>query len=150
MNIKNSIKQHSTVTISIFGLLILGLFGYAYRTPIKAQLDAWKLLPRDEQFTELYFNNPASLPSEAVRGSKIDFSFTIHNLEGADKDYTYSVYFTDATGAITSIDKNTRRVAYDGNEIIQEAYTYSGTAGRITVELPELNQSLHFSIIPAR
>ncbi len=150
MNIKNAIKQHPALTISILGVLVVALIGYAYRAPIKAQLDAWKLLPRNEQFTELYFNDPASLPSEVTKGTKIDFSFTIHNLEGTDKDYTYSVYFTDAAGAVTSIDKNTHYIANDGNEIIQETYTYSGTAGRITVELPELNQSLHFSVIPAK
>ena len=53
----------------ITGVILLILIGvsamaYAYRSPLYAQLDAWKLIPKQEHFTELYFvTYPTLAPS---------------------------------------------------------------------------------------
>ncbi|HVZ10874.1 MAG TPA: hypothetical protein VG941_00385 [Candidatus Paceibacterota bacterium] len=147
MSIKTSVKWHSIWLIAIFSLAIIGA-GYIWQRPIKAQLNDWKLLPQPERFTELYFNDPASLPYTAARSSRLGFSFTIHNLEGSDQDYHYVVSFVPDTGVATIIDQNIRRIAADGSAIVTESYIYPGTVGRVVVELPDLDQSLHFSVIP--
>jgi len=47
--------------------------------------------PAPESFTELYFNNHTSLPEYTAINQTIPFSFTLHNLENANKTYNYTI-----------------------------------------------------------
>tara|TARA_Y100000310_G_scaffold340983_1_gene438617 strand:- start:1035 stop:1439 length:405 start_codon:yes stop_codon:yes gene_type:complete len=45
-----------------------------------------------ETFTELYFENPDNLPEGLNPGESGDFSFSIHNLEDNELEYSYTIY----------------------------------------------------------
>lgn len=45
-----------------------------------------------ENYTELYFENHQKLPAVVVPSHVYSFSFTIHNLENKDMNYSYEVY----------------------------------------------------------
>lgn len=123
-------------------------FGNAYKSWIYRQLDNLHLIPRQEHFTELYFNNHTNLPKKLGKGVSINFSFAIRNLEGADKTYPYIVYFKNPQYGTTTVDRKTVLVKNDEEKIINETYTFSSNTLKETlfVELTELNQEIHFAL----
>jgi hypothetical protein len=122
---------------------------FQYKQAIYAQLDSWKLIPRPERFTELYFNNHTNLPKQISNGEKISFSFVIHNLEGKSWQYPYSVFFISQDGQITNIEEATVTLSDGEYKTIEETYTsaLADNNGEIFVELQQPKQELHFSIL---
>lgn len=55
-------------------------------------MDVLRLIPKSERFTELYFNNHLALPKHVSGSMPQPFSFVIHNREGQDMEYSYTVY----------------------------------------------------------
>ena len=105
------------------------------------------LVSKEESFTALYFENSENLPGKVAKGEKIDFSFTIKNMEGTDKEYEYEVYLKNGT--------NNKRVAVDrkkiwikngGSATIPESYTFQQDHMKeiLIVELRGENQKIHF------
>ena len=78
--------------------LLLIIFGVAFNSIILKQLHTWKVLPEPEGITELYFSAHTKLPVSYLPGSQQLISFTVHNLEYAPKNYTYSVIQTSEDG----------------------------------------------------
>lgn len=70
------------------GCALFLLFG---RTTLTGQLHAWKLLPRPERLTELYFSDPTHLPATYTPGRTQSVSFTVHNFEHQTTDYRYTL-----------------------------------------------------------
>lgn len=126
----------------------MAYFGNAYKTSIYKQLDDLHLIPRQEYFTELYFNNHTNLPKKLAKGVSINFSFAIRNLEGKDKEYPYIVYFKNDKYGTTTLDLKTVLVKDNEEKIINETYTFSSKTLKETlfVELTELNQEIHFAL----
>jgi hypothetical protein len=54
-------------------------------------MDEWRLLPRAERVTELYFTNYRQLPTSANAGAQQTVAFTVHNLEHRTTDYHYKL-----------------------------------------------------------
>ncbi len=120
---------------------------YRYRSPIYAQLNTLKLVPQEEHLTELYFNNHLSLPKLSRAGNKISFSFTIHNLEGKEMEYPYSVYIKSGTiESPTIVDSNKILVKSGESKVISETYTFKSSPATAVVfaELTDLHQNIHF------
>jgi hypothetical protein len=137
----------------IFSLIIIisgGLFfAYQCQPEIYAQLNDWKLIPAKEHFTELYFENHLNLPKQIIAGRQIDFSFTIHNLEGQMMDYPYAVYFVSDSGEIITISDSAITVADGEYKTIPETYTLDTLApsGAVYVDLVQKKQDIHFNVI---
>jgi len=60
------------------------------RSAVAKQLDDWRVLPRPERLTELYFANQTQLPTHAAAGTPQVVSFVIHNLEHQTTRYQYT------------------------------------------------------------
>lgn len=152
MNKKKGFVYLATLSLSFF--LILSL--YNNFPQITVFMHREKLLPEEEHFTELYFEEPLSLPVDIKQKSPKEFAFTVHNLEGRDMDYLYRVYFmaNSEKASITEQKKKqlqlqsthiengkylTKRIAFTRNDIGVEA-------GQIVVELPEQKQEIYFLI----
>jgi len=96
--------------------------------------------PEPERFTELYFNNHQDLDKYS-RDGKHEFSFTVHNLEGEDKDYEYEIKVNDRVVRSSSLFvKSEGKVRV--NENIQLNIPFDKI--KIEVSLPEKNQEIHF------
>lgn len=65
------------------------------------QLNAWKLLPQPERLSELYYENHTELPTSYAPGKPQTYSFTVHNLEGRNVDYSYTVTQQSQDGETT-------------------------------------------------
>ena len=127
--------------VAIFILL------YSLRGALYDGLNAMDLIPKDEHFTELYFENHTSLPHAIFQGETISFAFTIHNLEGATTTYPYSVYFYDGTSTIP-IDQSTTTIPDNGTSTESETYTFKTSPmwQEIFIELIGRDQFIHFKM----
>jgi hypothetical protein len=81
------------------GLGISALILIALAPTIHRQLDDWKLLPRPEKLTELYFTDHTKLPSSYAPGQQQPVNFTVHNLEYATTNYKYTIIQTSEDGS---------------------------------------------------
>ncbi len=127
-------------------LLAASFIAYQKRDVIYGELNALKLIPIPERFTELYFENSSSLPRKTVAGQPISFSFTIHNVEGTTTTYPYSVYFKYPNGAQISFANSNVILAADASTSIKVTYIFptSNLAGIVVVNLTQLNQQIDF------
>ena len=103
----------------------------------------------DNNYTELYFETP--LPDQVELNKDYSFSFSIHNLEGKEMNYAYTVYieYYSPLNKITSIEtinSNSVNLAHDeiatipSNINIEEDFT----TARIVVE--SNNQQIYFEV----
>jgi len=140
-------KGSANKYLFILNIAIIAIFALNhYKDSIRARLDEWKLIPRRERFTELYFDDHVNLPKQIQKGEKIDFSFTIHNLEGERRWYSYIVYFKSQDGQITNIEEKSVFLEDGELESIKESYapTLEDNKGGIFVELKNPQQGIDF------
>lgn len=141
-------KKFLLALVMIGAIFALAFVMSANRSFIYAQLDSLNLIPREERFTELYFENHDTLPQKLPNANIIYFAFTIHNLQGKDINYRYVVALKNNSGQISTIadnlilikDKQSKTVS------IYKVFATKNIQGTIIVDLPELNQQIHFSL----
>jgi hypothetical protein len=141
---RKGLRSSLFFSMAVF-ILVLAFISNAYRFQIYNELNYLKLTPQTEKFTELYFENSSNLPRVSKEGETMFFSFTIDNLEGKDKQYHYSVCLKNESG-MTLIDDNTASIKSGESRTINETYTFPVSYPKeiLFVELPELNQEIHF------
>jgi hypothetical protein len=139
---KKKLKIFLFFILSFFFIILAFQF---YRPAIYKELYALKLIPEDEHFTELYFEDYGNLPQKSIKGEALSFSFTIKNDEGIDKQYPYIVYFEN-NGEKFVLDDNTVPIKYKESRTIKESYVYSQDYAKETlfVELPQQRQRVYF------
>lgn len=131
----------------------LGFLGYFYKDTI---IQAFEKNP--ENFTELYFQNYTSLPTQLPTPTPVKylrptkkkatfqytFAFTIHNLENKNMKYTYEV--NEIGAEKTTLDKKTVVINNGDSKTITENYTMPLTypTTQIVVTLPNKNQHIAF------
>lgn len=100
-----------------------------------------------ERYTELYFNDPTTLPSTVARGTKLSVGFSAHNVEARGMNYTYTISYITNKGAVLATEQGGFRLSNGSSKTITNDITipktYSGAA-EIQVELTNINQSIHF------
>lgn len=100
---------------------------------------------RPEPLTELYFTDPAKLPTSYTSQQSVKVSFTIHNLEHTDTWYRYSVHVKG------SEEKSKNLLVKAGDYTAVTAEVKLGGTGRqqVTVELLDQKESIHFWLEPS-
>jgi hypothetical protein len=148
-------NQNSKLPKIIILLIIVvffagGVFLYQGNTALAEKiLTNLKITPEPETFTELYFEDFNSLPKQSLAGHALNFTFTIHNLEGVSKYYTYVVYFEYSTGEKTILKQGS--IIVDNNDYrsvnVNYVFKASNLKGKVVVNLANLNQQIDF-ILP--
>ncbi|HUC89998.1 MAG TPA: DUF1616 domain-containing protein [Patescibacteria group bacterium] len=79
--------------VYFFVALMLMLIGgvYAQRQAVYDQLYSWKLIPRPERLTELFFTEHTKLPTKYAPAQQQTVKFTTHNLEYRKTTYKYVI-----------------------------------------------------------
>lgn len=133
----------------LLAVLVTAIFLYIARAQVYAEMNNFKLLPQEETFTELYFDNYISLPKVAVANQPFSFSFTIHNVEGATTTYPYAVYFEYPDGTQTPFQTGNVTLSDNASTTITVTHTFiaSNVKGEVVVSLTNLKQSIDF-ILP--
>jgi len=114
---------------------------------VHQKLDALYLIPREEPYTALYFEYYDDLPTKVAAGEMVNFTFTIKNAEGVDKEYPYKVYFkTGDSRKRLAVDASTVSIKNGESQTIARSYTFAQDHAQeiLYVELPESGQTIHF------
>jgi len=141
-----------TLFYIVFSLSIfLGVFLYTNRVVayknIHEKLSEWKLIPIPETYTELYFEDHASLPKQTKANEKTTFSFTIHNQEGRVVEYPYEVYFKyTKLGWKVLFKEGTVTLTPGESQTITVSHTWrsSELEGKVVVELLDSDHYIDF------
>ncbi|HEY3021987.1 MAG TPA: hypothetical protein VGJ32_17440 [Solirubrobacteraceae bacterium] len=76
--------------------MVLVLLGAAQTPPGRSALRHAGLTERAEPYTELAFARPSELPERLPSGrTRLTVPFTLHNAEGAPRDYAWSIEALD-------------------------------------------------------
>lgn len=151
MNMHVNLKHNEMLKRMFVGVVVLILFcvaaiSYRDRSVVYTLLDHYNLVPKEEHYTELYFEDPTHLPSKVATGDKVSFSFTVHSMEGKNTERLYIVYFASDDGYNDMIDNGMLSLGDGEYKTLSESYTFARkvNAGRVVVELPTLNQKIDF------
>ncbi len=132
-------------------IIFLGVFLYTQRVAayknINEKLSDWKLIPIPETYTELYFEDHASLPKKTKAGEITTFSFTVHNMEGIVTEYPYEVYFKyTQLGWKVLFEKGIVTLNPGESKTIKVSHMWrsSELQGKVVVELLGLDQYIDF------
>jgi hypothetical protein len=133
------------VLLSVFTVvLIIVAFLYANKNPEIRKTITLATTHQPETFTELYFENPNSLPVKVEPGEKYSFAFTIHNLENKDMAYPYIVYAVSGNQKII-FDQNTVNIKKDGYQTISETVgPFTDARTDIVTDLTNKNQNIGY------
>ena len=146
------IKYICAIGITLLVVLIVGVWLFTHASAVRQSAAKLSLIPKEEHFTEIYFEDPQQLPRLYMPRKTQEFSFTIHNLEDKDMDYAYQAYFIPAEISSTStalLKRETLHVPKNGYVAKKIAYTLDGkilTKDTVVVRLPELKQEIHFIV----
>lgn len=103
--------------------------------------------PKDEEFTELYFEDHTNLPTHIRASTQYSFRFTIHNVTEKDQKYSYEVLL-DTNGEKAVFQKQSVPVKKDEYKTIEETFFSPSAPARskLIVQLPALGQHIDFWI----
>lgn len=109
INTMTNIRRITNAKNFKFGLvallvLLFATVGFLQRQAIYDQFYDWKLIPRPERLTELYFTDHTNLPKTYTPDDNQVVKFTVRNLEYRSTEYTYvvGVMNDDETGELLS------------------------------------------------
>lgn len=80
--------RHGFILV-ILGVVIIGYF--FFQESIVRQLDTWKLLPKPQKITELYFKDAHNLPTTYSPHQLHKMQFVIHNVAEVPQSFTYVI-----------------------------------------------------------
>ncbi len=137
-----------------FSIITVGtvIFLCAYRSAVysasMALLETWHLLPRHEQYTELYFYNIIPVTETGTVG-ETHFSFVIRNVEGRAITYRYHIYL-QAHGTSRLLESGTVPLDDDMMTRLVKTFRLRDLSGNetISVVLPDFDQQIHFRLFP--
>jgi hypothetical protein len=103
------------------------------------------ILPHNQTYTELAFNNVNNLPSTIPTDNQISFSFWVHNEEGQTYTYPYTITI-ESGNKTTSIKNGTFTLKSNTQRSIQETITIpsSSSSQQVSINLTSLKQSIDF------
>lgn len=139
-----SIPLFVGVIVVVVGILIFFNFD---RASINNQLALLDLIPQPEKLTELYFDNPTTLPASLPNNHIVSFTFSIHNVETTDYQYSYTVS-VDANGSRHIMDSGKVLVKDNRFYTKSEAFKLTNSHSRqdVIVEITNKRQSIDFWI----
>lgn len=142
-------KKSAIIIILTVFIFLVGSFAYIKKDFVYAKMYSWRLIPRPEVFTELYFEDYESIPKSTVINTPFTFEFTIHNLEGATTTYPYIVYFEYPFGKQVVLLRGTFTLADKEYRTIPVSHTFSASdmKGQIVVQLENRNQKINLLFI---
>lgn len=131
--------------IYVLVVVAVVILAFAFKTPIKNQLNSWKLLPQPEKLTELYFTHPNNLPKTYTPGRAQDVSITVHNLEGQNYLYNYKIVETSQDGRRSQV-LQTGKFVINANQYSTKLLNILpinlGDHVNLSIEITNVNQSI--------
>ncbi len=129
------------------GGLIVAAVTVSLIIPASRHQWAISIVRQPTNYTTLYFDNPATLPTTAEVNKPIGFSFTVVNHEGRALHYQYVVSSKGQNGAVT-VQRSTRFIPAGASSSISTSVspTSPGKNSRIVVSLPGHAETIDFLV----
>jgi hypothetical protein len=145
--ISTFITRYLLSLVIVLGGALLALGAWIYTsTPGQNKLE-WELFKQPEALTELFFTSHTSLPRTYLPGETYTVSFTITNKEGHTVTYPYELIQEGGQGkTLLKAGAVTLEDTHSHTEAVPVTYIDSGAEARITVSLPDQNQSLQYFV----
>src|SRR5258708_27948147 len=124
-------NRRTGILVLLAALFGVGLILYGGWDAIRAEMGNLRLLPLQEGFTELYFNDSTSLPTVAGAGKLISFSFSVHNNQGVSDVYPYVAYFEASDGSRTVLSTGTISLTSGASKAVTVSYTLDRKSTRL-------------------
>lgn len=143
-------RRSAMVGAVLFVVLVLAVLGGTHVQAIKNQLNDWKLLPRPERLTELYFTHPNNLPAKYTPGQTQKVSFTVHNLEYQKTTYHYAIVEASQNGSDQQqLDSGSFTLSQNqyARPMLDIALKDDGSAATISVLLRGQNESITYHVV---
>jgi hypothetical protein len=121
---------------------------YGLRSEVYADLAYLNLLPKEEPLTELSFDLPMPEVSAITPGKKIAFAFTVHNLEGTQTEYSYTVSIQSSAGT-SMIAQGNLDMENNESRTLVESYTFPKAQSHAVISVtlaPPIEESIHFAL----
>jgi hypothetical protein len=123
---------------TVYLVVMLGLFGMGlifFQQPIKQQLDTWRLLPRHERVSELYFAD-TKLPTVLPPGGEQTIRFTVHNLEFQTTGYQYDIVVKTPDGSAKQVlADGAFMIGHDHSQTISRAIIVPHMGDRLVIQV---------------
>lgn len=132
---------------AIAGITLLFVaIGISQRQAIYDQLYDWKLIPRPERLTELYFTDHTNLPKTYKPDETQIVKFTVNNLEYRTTDYTYvvSVMNDDESDEIIDRAQGSFTLDHEQSKAIETPITITAKGPRAKVIVTIYYQGIKF------
>ncbi len=124
----------------MYGLVFCGVLsaGIAFtllnKSVLAGHLHAWKLLPRPERLTELYFADHEHLPVTLGLADKQTVNFVVNNLEHETVDYTYTIFArSGANGQEAALDTGHVKLDHAASQTITRTITPPQLGRRLAI-----------------
>jgi hypothetical protein len=119
-------------------LLTVSIVAIVQHQEIYNRLYSWKLIPRPERLTELYFGDHINLPKTYTPTQQQTVAFAVHDLEYRTTVYTYTIaqQYQDQTAG-QQLASGTFTLAQDGTRQMQVPITLidMGDRSRVLVTI---------------
>lgn len=126
----------------LLAFICIGLSLFSFDRIVARQLSAWKLLPRPERLTELYFPDHAQLPTTFTPDALAIVRFTIHNQEHQATQYYY-ILTVQAAGKEQLVGDGTITLAHNDSQNIVQTFSMPTLGDR-----QEIRVRLQYDSIP--
>lgn len=126
--------------------LLFVIFGISQRQAIYDQLYNWKLIPRPERLTELYFTDHTNLPKTYKPDEAQIVKFTVNNLEYRTTYYAYivSVMNDDESGEVINRAEGSFTLDHEQSKAIETPITITAKGPRAKVKVTIYYQGIKF------
>jgi hypothetical protein len=99
---------------------------------VAAQLQSWKMLPKAEQYTAIYFAKPQELPHAYAPGDVQTVSFTTANHTQSTAAYHYRIY-ADTSAGIADLSTGSMTINANATSATNTAITLPDLGARIRI-----------------
>jgi len=141
-----SLSRYRKAGIYFFIGIVLTLIavGAVKHQAVYDQLYDWKLIPRPERLTELYFTSHHKLPQTYKSGQTQTITFTTHNLEYRTTTYSYTITQKNTSGKAKQLAHGTYTLRHDAHRTIAARVKLADLGKRTKIDITVTYQGIAF------
>jgi hypothetical protein len=126
-------------------VIALSVLAFVGQPVVARKMDDWRLLPRPERLTELYFTDYRQLPTAEQFDTAQTVTFTVHNLEHQTTTYAYTLTAQSEDDKIEhSVGGGEFALAHDDSATTIKPVTLPNLTGRVIVKVNLQYQGIAF------
>ncbi len=142
-SLRNTVPARSRVILILVAIVAILVVGSGW-THFRALAEAWKIIPIQEAFTELYFVQQPITSTSSEGVVVMRYSFEIHSQEVQDREYTLVAYRT-REGVREEIKRWGTTIRPDERYRVEDTISVDDTASgtQLDIEIDQSDQRIY-------